>query len=106
MRLALRDGLHPFPLLAKAARNGAPLVVQITQGSCLLRSTGLSSLAHCFYPLDHELEAVAAPFCAGDGGLDVFEGVGVVKFLAQVLHKRVNLRVDQKQFSAESRSEK
>ena len=62
-------------------------------------------LAQGFDPLDHELQAVAPPFCPCDGRLDILESVGVIELGAQIFDKRMYFRVDQKHLAAESRGQ-
>ena len=48
--------------------------------------TSLPLLAHGGHALDHELEAVSAPFGARDCLFNLEEGIGIIKLLAQINH--------------------
>ena len=61
---------------------------------------GVSPFAHGFDALDHELEAVAAPFGAGNSGLNIFPGVGIVELLAEFLNVGMDFGVDQEHLAA------
>jgi hypothetical protein len=59
-------------------------------------------LAHHLDPLDHELEAIPAPFGARYRLLNIEKGFGVVQFLAQLFEEGMDLGVDQKQLAAKA----
>src|SRR5215472_6745454 len=87
------------PLLLDSSQNDGLGFEALAVRSCF------ALLPHYLDSLDHELEAIPAPFGAGDGGFDFFEGLGIVELLAQFLDEGMNLGVDEKHLAAESGSE-
>ena len=75
-----------------------------TDGSTRLVLGGF--LPQSFDALNHELQAVASPFCARDGLFYDCEEIGVVQLFSKLFDKGMNLCVDQEEFATESRLQK
>ena len=68
----------------------------------LALGTGFPLLAERGDALNHELEAVSAPFGARDCLFNLQEGIGIIKFLTELFDEGVNFGVDQEHLAAEA----